>query len=134
MDSIMAILTVQQFRELFPSFNEDQYPDLAVESRIELAELFFSKKIWKPEKVRIHAVGLYTAHYLAAYGSASSGGSGKTAGSAMGVVSSKSVDGASISYDTGSTVEQGAGFWNSTPYGRELYQLMRVFGAGAVQL
>ena len=31
-------------------------------------------------------------------------------------------------------VEQGAGFWNSTPYGRELWQLMRVFGAGAVQL
>lgn len=130
----MALMTVSQFRELYPAFAEALYPDLAVETRLALGEAFLSEKVWKPQTVRIHAVGLYAAHYLAAYGSSSSGGSGKSEGSGMGVVSSKSVDGASISYDTGSTVEQGAGFWNSTPYGRELWQLMRVFGAGAVQL
>lgn len=130
----MALMTVSQFRELYPAFTETLYPDLAVETRIALGETFLAEKVWKPQAVRIHAVGLYTAHFLAAYGSAAAGGSGKSKGSGMGVVSSKSVDGASISYDTGSTVEQGAGFWNSTPYGRELWQLMRVFGAGAVQL
>ena len=130
----MALMTVLQFRGLFPAFSESLYPDFAVETRLALGEAFLSEKVWKPQAVRVHAVGLYTAHYLAAYGSASAGGSGKSEGSGMGVVSSKSVDGASISYDTGSTVEQGAGFWNSTPYGRELWQLMRVFGAGAVQL
>ena len=130
----MALMTVLQFRELFPAFSESLYPEFAVETRLALGEAFLSEKVWKPQAVRVHAVGLYTAHFLAAYGSSSSGGSGKSEGSGMGVVSSKSVDGASISYDTGSTVEQGAGFWNSTPYGRELWQLMRVFGAGAVQL
>lgn len=130
----MALMSVLQFRELFPAFPEASYPDIAVETRLALGEAFLSEKVWKPEAVRVHAVGLYTAHFLAAYGSAAAGGSGKSEGSGMGVVSSKSVDGASISYDTGSTVEQGAGFWNSTPYGRELWQLMRVFGAGAVQL
>lgn len=130
----MALMTVWQFRELYPSFTEALYPDFAVETRLSLGEEFLSEKVWRKVSVRTHAVGLYTAHYLAAYGSASAGGSSKSEGSGMGVVSSKSVDGASISYDTGSTVEQGAGFWNSTPYGRELWQLMRVFGAGAVQL
>jgi hypothetical protein len=130
----MALMTVWQFRELYPSFTEALYPDFAVETRLALGEEFLSEKVWRKVSVRTHAVGLYTAHYLSAYGSASSGGSGKSEGSGMGVVSSKSVDGASISYDTGSTVEQGAGFWNSTPYGRELWQLMRVFGAGAIQL
>ena len=130
----MALMTVSQFRELYPAFSEALYPDLSVETRLALGEAFLSEKVWKPQTVRIHAVGLYAAHFLAAYGSASAGGSGRSDGSGMGVVSSKSVDGASISYDTGSTVEQGAGFWNSTPYGRELWQLMRVFGAGAIQL
>lgn len=130
----MALMTVWQFRELYPSFTEALYPDFAVETRLALGEEFLSEKVWRKVAVRTHAVGLYTAHFLAAYGSTAAGGSGKESGSGMGVVSSKSVDGASISYDTGSTVEQGAGFWNSTPYGRELWQLMRVFGAGAVQL
>lgn len=130
----MALMTVWQFRELYPSFTEALYHDFAVETRLALGEEFLSEKVWRKVPVRTHAVGLYTAHYLAAYGSASAGGSGRSDGSGMGVVSSKSVDGASISYDTGSTVEQGAGFWNSTPYGRELWQLMRVFGAGAIQL
>lgn len=130
----MALMTVSQFRELYPAFSTELYPDLAVETRLALGEAFLAETVWKPQAVRLHAVGLYTAHFLAAYGSSASGGSGKSEGSGMGVVSSKSVDGASISYDTGSTVEQGAGFWNSTPYGRELWQLMRVFGAGAIQL
>lgn len=127
-------LTVERFRQLFPAFTADLYPDEAVEVRIALGEHFLSDRLWKPETVRNQAVGLYTAHYLSAYGSAAAGGSGTSAGSGMGVVSSKSVDGASISYDTGSTTEANAGFWNSTPYGRELWQLMRVFGAGAIQL
>jgi hypothetical protein len=49
-------------------------------------------------------------------------------------VASKSVDGASISYDNATTAQEGAGFWNASIYGRELYQLMQLFGAGARQI
>ncbi len=128
------MMTVDSFRKNFPAFTAELFPDDAVSVRLSLGDVFFSKRSWVPENLRDHVVGLYTAHYLAAYGSAEAGGSGKNSGTGMGVVSSKSVDGASISYDTGSTTEANAGFWNATPYGRELWQLMRVFGAGAIQL
>lgn len=117
-------ISVSEFRSRYPSFTEDEYPDAAVSVRIDLAEKFFAG--WD-EAVQDHAVGLYVAHYLTAHGSSHSA-------PAMGIVSGKSVDGASVSYDTGTASEQGAGFWNSTTFGRELYQLMRIFGAGAVQL
>lgn len=77
-------------------------------------------------------MGLYAAHYLTAYGSTASGGNGN--GGMLGVVASKSVDGASVSYDTSTGTEEGAGFWNMTAYGRELYQLMQIFGAGGIQI
>lgn len=119
------MLEPSEFRSRFPTFRPDQFPDSAVMLRLKLAAKFFEG--WKDDEVREHAMCLYVAHYLSAHGSSSSAG-------VMGVVSGKSVDGASVSYDTATTSEQGAGFWNSTTYGRELYQLMRIFGAGAVQI
>lgn len=118
------IVTVEEFREAFPAFTEEEFPQAAVHVRLLLAEKFFDKKIWPDEDVRKHVAGLYAAHYLTV----------TKEGSALGAVSSKSVDGVSVSYDTGSSSEAGAGFWNATPYGRELYKLFRIFGAGAVQL
>ena len=79
-----------------------------------------------------HVVELYVAHYLTIGGS--------TEANAMGVganpnpVASKSVDGVSVSYDTSSAIETNAGFWNATAFGRELWQLMKIFGAGARQI
>ena len=127
-------LTIEQFRLVFPAFTEDLYPDEAVNFRLILADKFFSEELWIDSDVRDHAMGLFTAHYLSAYGSKDAGGSGSGGGSGMGTVTSKSVDGASISYDTTSGAWQDAGFWNTTPYGRELWYLMSIFGAGAVQI
>lgn len=127
-----SALTVAQFREMFPVLTEALFPDTAVQIRLTMASEFFSSNRWGDGDIRDYAMGLYCAHYLTAYGSqAECGGS---QGSAMGVVSSKSVDGASVSFDTSSTTWSDAGFWNATPYGRELFFLMRIYGAGAVQL
>jgi len=127
----MPALPIASFRAAFPAFTADEYPDSQVLIRLTLADQIFSETLWG--EIRNHAMGLYTAHYLMAYGSKAVGGSG-TGGSINGVVSSKSVDGASVSFDTGNALWANAGFWNTTPYGRELYQLMQVFGAGARQL
>ena len=125
-------LTVAQFREMFPVLTEALFPDTAVQIRLTIAEEFFSPTRWGDGDIRQYAIGLYTAHHLTAYGSqCECGGSN---GTAMGVVSSKSVDGASVSYDTSAVSWSDAGFWNATPYGKELWFLMRVYGAGAVQL
>lgn len=57
---------------------------------------------------------------------------GKTPGLAQGVVSSKSVDGVSVSYDNSTTSEEGAGQFNLTTYGQRYAQLRRMLGAGPV--
>lgn len=126
-------LTLEDFREIYPELTEDKYSDTAVKIRLSLADKFFAADRFDDPDIRAHVMGLYTAHYLTAYGPAASGGIG-SGGGTLGVVSSKSVDGASVSYDTSTGTEEGAGFWNLTLYGRELYRLMQIFGAGGVQI
>lgn len=127
-------LTVESFRDAFPAFTTALYPDAAVASRLALAARFFSAPMWDDPDVRKHVMGLYTAHHLEVLGSKASGGGGSGGGASAGLVSSKSVDGASVSFDTATGSWDGAGFWNLTPYGRELWYLMQVYGAGAIQL
>ena len=126
-------LTVQAFRNAFPAFPAEAFPDGIVFIRLTLADKFFSPSVWTDDDVRNHVMGLYVAHFLTVAGSKASGGSGRE-GSSIGLVASKSVDGASISYDNATTAQEGAGFWNASIYGRELYQLMQLFGAGARQI
>lgn len=49
---------------------------------------------------------------------------------AKGVISAESADAGSVNYDTASAVEEGAGHWNETDYGREYVQMARLIGAG----
>ncbi len=126
-------LTLEEFRKLFPEIDSDSYPDIAVKARLALAAKFFSEESWPDPEIRAHVMGLYTAHYLKLQGSAADGGNGDD-NSGLGQVSSMSVDGASVSYDTSSSSEEGAGSWNLTAYGRELWQLIQLFGAGARQI
>lgn len=125
-------LTLEEFRKFFPEIDSDSYPDIAVKARLALAAKFFSEESWPDPEIRAHVMGLYTAHYLKLQGSADGGNGGDNSG--LGQVSSMSVDGASVSYDTSSSSEEGAGSWNLTAYGRELWQLIQLFGAGARQI
>ena len=128
-------VSIADFRAAFPAFTPDAFPDESVSYRLTLAEAFFSPAVWSDENVRGHAICLFVAHNLAMYGSVNAGGDGSTmAGTASGAVASKSVDGASISFDTGAFMDEDAGIWNATPYGRELWWMMQIFGAGARQL
>lgn len=126
-------LTISKFREHFPEFTEGLYPDTAVQIRLNLANAFFNPEVWADDIVREHAICLYVAHFLKMVGSSSSGGNGID-GNALGVVNSKSVDGASVSFDVSQGSNADAGLYNTTAYGRELWDLMYLFGAGGVQL
>lgn len=127
-------LTLAEFRTEFTAFRANKYPDSVVNFRLALADVFFGESVWRNPVVRKHAMGLYVAHFLSVGGKDACGAYSGDGSGALGVVSSKSVDGASVSYDTGSSSETGAGFWNATAFGRELWQLMQVYGAGAIQL
>lgn len=126
-------LSLDAFRTMFPAFTAEEYPDAAVEIRLSLAAEFFADPPWKAPTVRNYCMGLFTAHFLMLYGSAAAGGTG-TAAPASGLIASKSVDGASVSFDTSTGSFADAGFWNQTPYGKELWWYMQTFGAGAIQL
>lgn len=80
-------------------------------------------------------VELFIAHNLTIERQAkAAAANGAPPGLATGIVSSKSVDSVSISYDTNSAMEKDAGQWNLTTYGQRYWRMMRMFGAGPVQV
>lgn len=130
-------MTPSEFRAIFPAFvSSTEFPDASIQYRLTLADAVLSPDVWTDPAILEHAKGLYAAHFLAMYGSTAVGGdgTGSMASGSSFAIASKSVDGASVSFDTGSSVFADAGFWNSTPYGRELFWLFTLFGAGARQL
>ncbi|MGH8709730.1 MAG: DUF4054 domain-containing protein [Burkholderiales bacterium] len=82
--------------------------------------------------MRGHGIDLVTAHNLALNGQ-SGAGIGSTGGEG-GLVQSKSVGPASITYDTGFVGIDGGGNWNETVYGRRYLNLVNLYGQGATQL
>ena len=82
-----------------------------------------------------YGLALFVAHHLAISArdqfTATSGG---TPGTINGVVSAKSVDKVSVSFDGSLGTYEGAGFWNQTNYGVRFFQMARLVGAGGVQL
>lgn len=79
-------------------------------------------------------VGLQTAHNLVLEAASNVSASRGRAGGPVGIQTSKSAGGVSVSYDTSSSTEQGAGHWNQTTYGTRYYRMAKMMGAGGVQL
>lgn len=118
----------QTFKEHFPELSA------ATEEQIsfwfKLAEKRFKPAVWKD--LWDEGCELYVAHNLARLAvTAESQGAyeGASIDPQGSVVASKSVEKVSISYDTSSSNIEGAGEWNSTRYGRQLYELMMIVGA-----
>jgi hypothetical protein len=126
--------TVDQFRTDFPQFKDPtQFPDSQIQFRLNLADKQLDEN--RLGDMFSYIVELMVAHYLALWSadsrSAARGGAG---GANSGVLSSKSVDKVSASYDTGATLNPNAGFWNNTRYGSEFYEQLVMYGAGGIQL
>lgn len=130
-----SLPTVSDFRTAFPQFSDpNAYPDMIITARLALADVLLRQDRFGAE-VFPYVAGLFVAHYMFLYAadkrSAAVGGAG---GANSGVQSSKSVDKVSVSYDTGTTLNPDAGFWNNSRYGSEFWEYLMMFGAGAVQL
>lgn len=82
-----------------------------------------------------YGLALFVGHHLAISNrdqmAAAAGGE---AGQVKGVVTGKTVDKISVSYDGALGTYEGAGFWNQTNYGVRFFQLARLIGAGGVQM
>jgi len=127
-------VTVASFRTGFPEFaSASDYPDGQVMFWLVMAGTMLNPDAWN-DFLDVGTM-LYIAHHLAiGIKDQKSVAAGGVPGTVNGPQSSKSVDKVSASYDTGSVVYDGGGFWNSTMYGIRFYQMARLAGAGGVQM
>jgi hypothetical protein len=86
------------------------------------------------------ATEMWTAHQIVlekqALAAAAVGGD---PGTKIGIVTSKSVNGVSVSFDVGAITgadsgQQGGGYYNQTVYGMRFWRLARIRGSGPIQL
>ena len=129
-----TLMSVSDFRAFFPAFRDPQvYVDGELEQWLAIADQILTPARW-PSPYRTMGMALYAAHNLVlSKRDEKQADAGRIPGSPTGIQTSKSLGGASVSYDTSSAMMQGAGQWNLTSYGTRFYQLMRIIGMGGTQ-
>lgn len=127
-------VTASSFREHFTAFaSETDFPTPLVEYWLAIAVKLVNADRWGD--LTDMGVELFAAHNLVLDRRANEeGAAGGSPGMSTGVASSKSVDKVSVSYDTSTGVEEGAGHWNLTIYGTRFVRFSRMMGAGPVQV
>ena len=126
------MVDISTFRAVFPEFGDAaKYPDAQVQYYLDFAVQSLRPEAWRNLLER--GTGLFVAHYLAMSAISRAGtipGRGQ-----LGIVASKSVGPASISYDNSAISAQAdAGHWALTSYGLMYWELMRMVGTGGWQL
>lgn len=124
-------LTVTTFREMFPAFTAELYPDSRVQFWLDFSVCMIVESRWGCAYE--NGQGLYTAHNLVLEREAG-GASGTPNAGNSGLVSSKSVGPISKSVSQQDVTFAGAGNYNLTFYGRQFIQMARMFGAGGKQV
>lgn len=127
--------TLEEFQEVYPHFwNGDGMalvPEPAMQMYLTLADACLKesrfKKAWR------FCMCLFLAHFFTLYlQSAPDAQNAAAAGQVKGLVSSKSVDGVSLSYDFSTTLSDldGWAMWKSTTYGAQLATFTKQYGRG----
>lgn len=128
------MVTVISFRTDFCEFEDiNFYRDNDIAFWLKYASLLLDPNRWG--SMFDIGIELFTAHNLVLERQAKlSSANGGVPGLGAGIISAKSVDTVSISYDTNSAMEKDAGQWNLTTYGQRYWKLMKMFGAGPIQV
>ena len=127
-------ITPSQFKTNFSPFaNPANYPDAVVQFYLDLAYSLLPASRW--QTTLDYGVQLFAAHNLILEFQAQvAANGGRPPGLSSGIASSKSAGPVSISWDTSSAAEIGAGHWNLTTYGQRYIRLARLIGSGGMQL
>jgi hypothetical protein len=130
----MDALTIGTFRQDYPEFaNDVNYPDSALTYWLNIATQMLNPRRWD-DQLNI-GLELFMAHHLVVekfnLDTANVGG---WPGLNTGVVSSESPGGVSLSYNTEAVLEPDAGHWNYTVYGTRFISMVKMFGAGPIQV
>lgn len=127
-------MDVAEFRTEFPEFSDTSvYPSTMILSKSFVAELQVLECTWK--RMRQYAVKLYVAHELTISSqNVKAAKVGGVPGTSGGIANTKTVGSVTVGYDSNTSTEKDAGWWNRSTYGQEFIRLARIFGAGAIQL
>ena len=124
----------QAFRKAFPAFMDPScYPDHELNYWFTLGEKLLDKCRWGD----LYSDGLYlfAAHNLALeFNSKKQALKGQQPGQVVGVLNSASVDKVSYSRDASAAMDPKNGHWNLTIYGLRYVRLVKMVGAGPVQV
>lgn len=132
--------SVAEFREAFPQFTEELFPDARVAFWLSLAGKQLPAERW--DDLLPEGRALFAAHHLtlerAAIQSADGTG-GLDAAAGPVTAQSKTVGGVSLSVTRAGAAgalmaDAAAGTWNATIYGQQLYRLAMVVGVGGLQV
>ena len=125
---------VQDFRTAYPEFSDTGvYPDSLISGWAAVATAMVIPRAWKSQTAL--GINLYVAHEITLQAqSMNAANVGGTPGNQSGPVNTKTVGSVTVGYDTNQSVEKNAGFFNLTVYGKQFWNLSRLFGMGAVQL
>lgn len=129
-------VTVSGFRAAFPEFggaSTTTYPEPEVQFWLDLSGNLLDSARWG--SLLDFGTQLFMAHNLAlGFMSKAASASGQQPGQVTGAVTSASVDKVSYSRDASSVMLTDAGHWNLTTYGIRYKQLVRMIGAGPIQV
>lgn len=128
------------FREAFPQFTAELFPDGRVQFWLTLAGKAMDRDRW--DELYDEGVCLYTAHHLtleAAAGRAKDGTGGMDAAAGPVTSQTKTVGSVSKSESRAGAAASGsanlnAGHWNDTTYGKMWWQLAQIVGAGGLHV
>lgn len=133
------MVSIQGFREAYPQFTEELFPDGRVSFFLKIAVKRLVKCRW--DDLWEEGCYLYAAHYLsleAEANKAKDGTGGIDAAAGPVTSESKAVGGVSLSQGKSANsivamAAEGAGSYASTIYGQQYWDLVQVIGAGALQ-
>jgi hypothetical protein len=131
----MLPITVAQFRIDFSEFADPSlYPDSLILFWMTLA-VAQVQNACRWGTLLPMAQELVTAHYVAlAARDRVAGANGTLPGVPYGLAASETVGPVSVSYDYADLMIEGASAWNLTTYGQRYFALVRLVGAGGIQL
>jgi len=132
--------TTAEFLLDFPEFtgnltdpNAVQFSPSALTYWLTVATYLLNQARWG--KMYYTACELFMAHNLALEAWAAQGSPGQVIpGIAKGSIAGKSAGDVSLTYNNAATLELDAGQWNYTTYGQRFIHLVRLFGAGPIQI
>lgn len=129
----MAV-TPDTFRTSLPEFTDaTAYPDAGITFWLTWAGIMLNVQRWG----RALDLGtlMFVAHHLVlerqAQAAAANGG---VPGTNIGVINNKSVDKVTVGYDTTAAIDPKDGHWNLSTYGTRFISMVKMFGAGPIQV